>query len=127
MTAVITMLLVVLAGGVGAATRFVADSAIARRVTRAPFPLGIVIIIIVGSFVLGVSTGLASASVLSPEVARVVGVGFCGGFTTFSTASLEAVKLWAEEGFGRATAYTAVSVVGAVGAAWLGLAMTTGL
>lgn len=121
------LVLVMLAGGVGAAARFVVDGTIGRFVSRGPFPLGIVVINIVGSFALGAVTGLASGSVLSAETARVLGLGFCGGFTTFSTASLEAVKLWAEEGIGRATAYTAVTVVGAVAAAWLGLALTMAL
>lgn len=122
-----TFILVMLAGGVGATARFVADGAIARVVSRGPFPLGIVVINIVGSFVLGVVTGLSSGSVLSPEMARVLGLGLCGGFTTFSTASLESVKLWLEEGIVRAAAYTAVTVAGAIAAVWLGLAITTAL
>lgn len=123
----VTMILVALAGGLGAAARLVADGAIARWTSRAPVPLGIVVVNIAGSFVLGVVTALVGGSLLSPQVGSIVGVGFCGGFTTFSTASLEAVRLWAEEGRGRATAYTTVTVFGAVLAVWVGLAVGAGL
>lgn len=126
MTAVLSTILVLAAGGIGAMARFVVDGVFARRWSEGPFPLGIVVVNIIGSFVLGAVTGLASGGLLGPEAARVVGVGLCGGFTTFSTASLEAVKLWAEEGFGRTTAYTALTLVGAVTAAWVGLAITEG-
>ena len=126
MTGVLSTILVMIAGGIGATARFVVDGVFTRIRSEGPFPLGIVVVNIIGSFVLGAVTGLASGGLLGLETARVVGVGLCGGFTTFSTASLEAVKLWAEEGLGRATAYTVMTLTGAVAAAWLGLAITAG-
>ena len=121
-------LLVSLAGGVGAASRFVLDGVITHRTPKAPFPLGTVAINVVGSLVLGVVVGvtLREQSGIPPEVARILGVGFCGGFTTFSTSALEAVKLWAEDGPDRAAAYTLVTVLASVAAAALGLAFTAG-
>lgn len=117
-----TLLLISLAGGVGAATRFVADGAIVRRLASSPFPPGIVIVNILGSFILGVVVGLTARGVgISPEVAAAVGTGFCGGFTTFSTASLEAVHLWANESRREAGAYVLVTLVGSLVAAAIGL------
>src|SRR5690606_2781646 len=83
---------------------------------------------VVGSLVLGVVVGvtLREQSGIPPEVARILGVGFCGGFTTFSTSALEAVKLWAEDGPDRAAAYTLITVLASGAAAALGLAFTAG-
>ena len=46
-----------------------------------------------GSLLLGLLTGLVLFSGASPDWRTVVGTGFCGGFTTFSTASFECVRL----------------------------------
>lgn len=82
------MLVVALAGGAGAGLRYVLDRAI-----PAPgrFPLGILVVNVSGSFALGVITGLGS--VVAPEVGLVVGLGLLGGYTTFSTVSVESVLL----------------------------------
>jgi fluoride exporter len=84
--------LVALSGGIGAVARYSLDAAVQRRVRR-PTPFGTITVNVVGSFVLGVITGLVVHHHLSVEVDRVIGVGFCGGLTTFSTASFETVRL----------------------------------
>ena len=48
---------------------------------------------IVGSFLLGIIIGLSSEKFLSEEVRLLLAVGFCGGFTTFSTFSAESLSL----------------------------------
>ena len=74
----------------------------------------------VGSFLLGL---LVATEWFSRDVREGVGVGFLGGFTTFSTFSVQAV-LEADDGRGaRALAYVAVSVVGGIAAAALGYAL----
>lgn len=118
-------LLVALAGGLGATSRFVTDTLIARH---NPFrvPLGTIVINIFGSFVLGLVTGLAtlgSADSTAVTVKAVVGTGFCGGYTTFSTASVETVRLWASEGRTTGIGYAATTLVASVAAAALGLAL----
>lgn len=91
---------VALAGGVGAAARLALDGLVSAR-TDGSVPWGTVTVNLTGSFVLGLVTGLAGRHVLPGDVATVLGAGFLGGYTTFSTASLETVRLLQE---GRTTA-----------------------
>lgn len=88
------MILVIaaLAGGVGAATRFVLDSLL-RAWLPTPYPTGTAVINVTGSFLLGLVTGLVAGAVLPPELQVVLGTGLLGGYTTFSTASVETVRL----------------------------------
>lgn len=118
-----TTLLLALAGGAGAATRFLTDAVVARH---NPFrvPLGTVVINVTGSFLLGLLTGLFALS--SPDTTggalkAVIGTGFCGGYTTFSTAMVEAARLWSAEGPGTGVRYATVTLAGSVTAAAVGL------
>lgn len=81
-----------LAGGVGAALRFAADAWI-RSVLPLRFPAATAVVNVTGSFALGLVTGAAAAHVLSPAWTAVLGTGLLGGYTTFSTASVETVGL----------------------------------
>ncbi|MHC6175628.1 fluoride efflux transporter FluC [Glutamicibacter endophyticus] len=83
---------IAVAGGLGACCRLVLDGAVRSRVAGA-FPWGTVLINLLGSFLLGLLTGLVSAQILPEAIRLVAGVGFLGGFTTFSTASFETVRL----------------------------------
>jgi CrcB protein len=86
------VLAVAVAGGVGAVARLVLDGALRSRVTI-NFPLGTTVINVTGSFLLGLVTGLALAHGLPVELRAILGTGFLGGYTTFSTASYETVRL----------------------------------
>ncbi|MFK4835024.1 fluoride efflux transporter CrcB [Microbacterium sp. ZW T2_14] len=84
------LLLAALAGGAGAGLRYVVD----RLLTPAAgmrFPWGILVVNVSGSFALGVITGLGAA--IAPELSLVLGLGLLGGYTTFSTVSVETVLL----------------------------------
>jgi CrcB protein len=94
------------AGGLGAAARFGLDGALRSRFQGA-LPVGTALINLSGSFVLGLLTGLAAAAVLPDAVQVVAGTGFLGGYTTFSAASVETVRLAA----GRRPALTVVNTV----------------
>ncbi len=117
-----TMMLIALAGGLGAVTRFVVDALIARH---NPFslPLGTFVINVTGSLLLGLLTGLALAQPdgLAPHLKAVLGTGFCGGYTTFSTAAVEGVRLWTAEGRLRGIVYAGGSMLVCSLAAGLGL------
>ncbi len=97
---------VVLAGSAGAVSRFVLDGVIRSRL-KTEFPYATVVINVVGSAILGVVAGLVTFRSAPEQVQAIVGVGFCGGFTTFSTASVETVRLLERRRYGSA-AYNAV-------------------
>jgi len=106
------------AGGAGAACRFMLDGFVQARV-RISYPVGTTVINVTGSFLLGLVTGIAHA--LPQEWRLILGTGLLGGYTTFSTASLETVRL-AQEGRWRACALNAFgTLAGALLAAGLGL------
>ena len=80
------------AGGVGAAARLLIDGALRTRLgTRLPW--GTLIINISGSLLLGLLTGLARSGHLVEAWQSILGTGLLGGYTTFSTASYETVRL----------------------------------
>ena len=81
-----------LAGGAGAASRFLVDGFLRRR-TRGSLPWATIVINLTGSFCLGLFTGLVAGGLLPRPWLPVVGTGFLGGYTTFSTASFETVRL----------------------------------
>lgn len=85
------ILLLALAGGLGAAARFALDGELrARRPSSFPWP--ILLVNVLGSFLLGFLTGLVLDG--ADDAWRLVlGVGFCGGFTTFSTSMVDTVRL----------------------------------
>lgn len=85
-------------GGVGAVTRFVSDGLI-RTVLGRKFPWATVIINVAGSFMLGILTGLVIYRHWGGNMKLIFGTGFCGGFTTFSTASFETARLIEERRF----------------------------
>ena len=108
------------AGGVGAVTRLVFDGAL-RSWLRVGYPIGTTIINVTGSFLLGLVTGLALAHGLPPEWRAVLGTGFLGGYTTFSTASYETVRLAQQRRY-RAALVNGVGMLAlALAAAGLGL------
>ena len=113
------------AGGLGAATRFLLHTLMGDRLRR--FPIATLVINVTGSFVIGLVTSLAAAQLLDPEWRVILGVGFLGGYTTFSAASYETVRLalerrrWAAalHGFGMMIA----ALLAAGAGLWLGGAL----
>ncbi|GAA5154864.1 hypothetical protein GCM10025768_26780 [Microbacterium pseudoresistens] len=116
----LVFLLASVAGGVGAGLRYLADVGI-MSLTKGRFPWGIVIVNITGAFALGVVTAAL------PEAAFVVGAGLLGGYTTFSTAMLDAIALWKDgerpASVGHLVGTFAASVVAAVGGLAVGAAL----
>ena len=83
------------AGGLGASSRMLIDGLIKSRMSTA-LPWGTIIINVSGSLVLGLLTGLVGTNLLPEAWHLVLGSGFLGGYTTFSTASFETVRLLQE-------------------------------
>ncbi len=107
------------AGGLGAATRFAVDGGISSRV-RTIFPWATFAINVSGSLALGLLTALAAELLLPTAVALVVGTGFLGGYTTFSTTSYETVRLLGEKRYVASLANAVGTLAASVGAAALG-------
>ena len=112
------------AGGtaVGAPTRFLVDRFIQARNDRV-FPWGTFTVNIGGSLILGLLTGLSLHFGLGPAWLLVLGTGFCGGLTTFSTFGYENLALCEDGEFGAAFFYTVTSIVAGLAAAALGLGL----
>ncbi|MCS5717335.1 fluoride efflux transporter CrcB [Herbiconiux sp. CPCC 205763] len=108
------------AGGVGAAARFFIDGAVKARI-RGSYPVGTTIINVTGSLLLGLVTGLALSHLVTDDWRLVLGGGFLGGYTTFSTASFETVRLAQNRRWGAALANGLGMMVASVAAAGLGL------
>ncbi len=86
-------LIVFVGSGIGGGLRFWLSSLVHKHFPPF-FPLGTLIINILGSFILGYMIfGLDEKELISPSVKLFIGIGFCGGFTTFSTFSLETFNL----------------------------------
>ncbi|GLB67730.1 fluoride efflux transporter CrcB [Arthrobacter mangrovi] len=99
-----TLLLMALAGGAGAGTRFLVDGLVHQWVERAAFPLGTLLVNATGSFLLGLLTGAVLSHQAAPELQLILGTGFLGGYTTFSTASVDTVRLVQRARWGSALA-----------------------
>ena len=115
-------ILTFLAGACGAVTRFMLD-AWTRQRWRSPFPLGTVVINITGSLLLGVIAGAVLFHGQPAVWQTVLGTGFCGGYTTFSTASFETVRLVEQGRRGLALLNAGVSLVVSVAACAVGVAL----
>ena len=118
----VTVALLGLAGGLGAASRFLLDGLIRSRV-RAALPVATIVINVTGSLLLGLIAGAVGAHAAPPELQLIAGTGFLGGYTTFSTASFETVRLVQSGRSGLALVNGLGTALAAVGAAAGGLVL----
>ena len=116
------VLMIGIAGGLGAVARFVLDGVL-RSSLRGVVPIGTMTVNISGSLVLGLLTGLVLATALPPAWTLIGGTGFLGGYTPVSTASNETVRLLRTGHPGAALLAGAGTAVAATVAAGLGLAI----
>ncbi|MBK0417757.1 CrcB family protein [Leucobacter sp. CSA1] len=112
------MLLVAVAGGVGAVLRYGLDRAVQRGLPGRP--LGILLVNVLAGFGIGLLAGLALAGAAAGADAAVVTTplpaplgpvlasGLLGGFSTFSTVAVDSAKLWRAKQWG----WFAVNTVG---------------
>ena len=118
--------LVALGGAIGAALRYLTGIGVVRLIGHQDFPIAIITVNVIGSFLMGVFVVAAAHRGLT-HLSPFVMVGLLGGFTTFSAFSLETVNLIERGAFGQASLYVALSVGLSVGGLVLGLMAARGV
>jgi fluoride exporter len=99
-----------------------------QRILDTTFPAGTLVVNLTGSFLLGLFLRYAlETPTLTPEVRAFLTIGFCGGYTTFSTFSYETVAMLEDGEWARAGLYAALSVLLALGATILGFLVARGV
>jgi CrcB protein len=118
---------IALGSALGGVSRYLIGGLV-QRGAGAGFPLGTLAVNVTGSFLLGLFLRYAlETPTLTPELRALLTIGFCGGYTTFSTFSYETVALLEDGQWSRAGAYVAASLVLSVGATLLGLLAARGV
>ena len=84
------VVMVAAAGAAGAVCRFLIETALRRRRS---YPIGTLVVNVSGSLLLGLVAGLVTGGMLGESWSDIAGAGFLGGYTTFSAAAVEAVRL----------------------------------
>jgi len=118
---------VALGGALGSVARY-AVSLGAVRWLGAAFPWGTLVVNVAGSFVIGLLAALVTADgrpALGNDARAFVMIGILGGFTTFSSFSLETLNLWRSGALGAAAANAGLSLVLCLVAVWLGFGAAT--
>jgi CrcB protein len=103
-------LLIALGGAAGSVLRYLLGGAV-QRSTGSGFPIGTMVVNISGCFLIGILVRQFLNMQLSNDLRALLIVGFCGGFTTFSTFSAETLALIEGGEYSRATGYVFLSVI----------------
>ena len=118
---------VALGGALGSVLRYGAGGAV-QRWNGSDWPIGTLAVNLAGSFIIGWLAQLILArGIMTPQARLFVMVGVLGGFTTFSTFSLETLRLIQQGGWGPAVTNIVLSVAGGLFAAWAGFAFSSSL
>ncbi|SFP75285.1 fluoride efflux transporter CrcB [Tranquillimonas alkanivorans] len=119
-----TVLQVALGGAVGASARYLTGIGVVRLFGHG-FPLGILTVNVLGSFLMGIFVSLAAQRGLT-HLSPLVMTGFLGGFTTFSSFSLDTITLIERGQVAAALLYVGLSVVVSLAALAAGMVLTRG-
>jgi CrcB protein len=115
------VLLVASGGAIGSVARYLVGQWM-TRFFGAAFPYGTLTVNVIGGFIMGLFIELLARRFEgSPELRLFVAIGILGGFTTFSSFSLDVVLLWQRGEVGTAAFYVLASVILSIGAVFLGL------
>ncbi|MET7876465.1 fluoride efflux transporter CrcB [Micromonospora profundi] len=117
-----TVLLIALGAAVGAPLRYLVDRTVQSR-HASTFPWGTLSVNVAGSLLLGLLVGLPAG----PAVSALLGTGFCGALTTYSTFSYETLRLAQTGKRLLALANVMLSVAAGLAAAVAGYALTRAL
>lgn len=114
------VLAVAVGGALGAVLRHLASVSLAGR---GRIPWGVLVVNVVGSFIAGLALGLP----LDPTAKLIVLTGFCGGFTTFSTLSVDTLHLILDGKRRAAAASVLLTLALGIPAVLAGLGLAAGL
>jgi CrcB protein len=123
-----TVLLVVVGGGLGALARYWLSGVVQRRVGS--FPWGTMVVNLSGALLLGLALGIAEGGDIDAVMRDPLTIGVLGGYTTFSTWMVETNALGSgggSAGLRRAAANVVVPLIAGVGLAFLGFALGSAL
>jgi CrcB protein len=115
-----TLLWVVIAGGLGSGARYVIGRWAVASLGLA-FPYGTLAVNLAGCFALGAVVQLATAGSWNPEIRTAIATGFLGGFTTYSSFNQDTLALLSSGAIGTAGLNVALTVAGGLAAGALGL------
>jgi CrcB protein len=120
--ALMTVMWVMLAGGLGSGARYLVGQW-AGHALGASFPYGTLIVNLVGCFVLGAVVQLSASGSWNPDLRAAIAAGFLGGFTTYSSFNQETIALVSSGATGVGGLYVALTIAGGLAAGSLGLAL----
>ena len=115
-------MLIAVGGAVGSVCRYGLGTVV-NRATHGGFPYGTLTVNVVGSILIGVLTAWLMNAQTHPLIRPALVVGFCGGFTTFSSLSIETVALLRGGEIRLATAYILSSLVLGLGGTAIGFSL----
>ena len=119
-----SMLVVALGGAVGSVARLKLSGWVLHRTVDWRFPLGTLLVNVVGCLVIGLLAGYAAKEdLLSPDARLFLFTGLLGGFTTFSAFGLETFSLMRRGELLVAGGYVAGSVLAGLLALWIGFSL----
>lgn len=121
----INAVLVGCGGFAGALLRYGLSGLAHRQAPLSTFPIGTVLVNLLGCLLIGIFGGLAeSRQLFGPELRLFVMIGLLGGFTTFSTLGYEAITMIRAAEYTHAIVYIAVQLVFGLALAWFGFNLT---
>jgi len=88
------------------------------------FPWATICVNVLGSLVLGAVSGFLSRGCGSTVLRAFVVIGFCGGFTTFSTFTNESLRMIESSQWGMLVVYMTVSLLAGIAAVWIGIKLS---
>ena len=117
----LNLLAVAVGGAIGACTRYLVSGWAAGRF-GAEFPMGTLIVNIVGCFIIGAFLTITTERlIVSPYWRLIIAVGFLGGLTTFSSFGYETLRLIEASDLTQAFWNVALNLGVGLGATWLGI------
>jgi len=114
----VSVLFVALGSAIGGVCRYLVGLAVP---TVGGFPWATLCVNVLGSLVLGAVSGVLSSQGGSAVLRAFAVIGFCGGFTTFSTFSNESLRMIESSQWGMLAVYITLSLLAGIAAVWIGI------